>query len=197
MDARGVSFTAPIIPTINSISISTSDTAQRLMTLNWTSTNQNSYSASVSPATTLGSGPFTGSTVTTRYMGSGNVGTTYTHFLTITSSTGNTASSSVSHTPPSAGTAPSTPTGLSNTYSTGPSWTGSWTASTGTTPITYHWVLYQASSSGGLINATASGSTTGTSFTQGMNSGNGLWAYFTVYASNTIGSSSNATSGWA
>lgn len=187
----------PVIPSISSISISTSDTAQRLMTLNWTSTNQSSYSATVSPATTLGSGPFTGTFATTRYMGSGNLGTLYTHSLTITSSTGNTASSSVTHTPPAGATAPSTPTSLSNTYSTGPSWSGSWAASTGTAPITYYWTLYQSASSGGSINATASGNTTGTSFSQSMNSANGLWSYFTVYASNSAGNSTTATSGWA
>jgi len=97
-----------------------------------------------------------------------------------------------------AGVAPSTPTSLINTYSSGPSWAGSWTASaTGTATITYYWTLYQSSSSGGTVNATASGNTTGTSFTQAMNSANGLWAYFTVYASNATGTSGTATSGWA
>lgn len=98
---------------------------------------------------------------------------------------------------PPAGTAPSTPTGLSNSYASGPSWTGSWSASTGTAPITYTWILYQSQSNGGSITATASGSTTGTSFTQSMSSSNGLWAYFTVYASNSIGTSGTATSSWA
>lgn len=97
----------------------------------------------------------------------------------------------------SSGTAPSTPTNLFNQYSGGPTWTGSWTASTGTTPITYYWTLYQSASSGGSITATASGNTTGTSFSQSMNSANGLWAYFTVYASNSAGNSGTATSSWA
>lgn len=97
----------------------------------------------------------------------------------------------------SAGTAPSTPTGLVNTYSSGPSWTGTWNASTGTAPITYYWTLYQSQSNGGPTPITASGSTTSTSFTQAMNSANGLWAYFTVYASNSAGTSGTATSGWA
>ena len=95
------------------------------------------------------------------------------------------------------GTAPSTPTGLSNTYSSGPSWTGSWSASSGTATITYYWTLYQSASNGGSITATASGSTTGTSFTRSMSSANGLWAYFTVYASNSYGTSGTATSSWA
>lgn len=98
---------------------------------------------------------------------------------------------------PAAASAPSTPTGLVNTYSSGPSWTGSWTASTGTAPITYYWELEQAASSGGTITAFASGSTTGTSFTQSMSSSNGLWARFKVVASNSVGSSGTATSGWA
>ena len=100
-------------------------------------------------------------------------------------------------TTPSAGIAPSTPTGLTNTYSSGPSWTGSWSASSGTAPITYYWTLYQSSSNGGSINATASGSTSGTSFSRSMSSSNGLWAYYTVYASNSFGSSGTATSPWA
>jgi len=96
-----------------------------------------------------------------------------------------------------AGTAPSTPTGLSNSYASGPSWTGSWSASSGTATITYFWTLYQSQSNGGSITTTASGSTTGTSFTQSMSSANGLWAYFTVYASNSFGTSGTATSPWA
>lgn len=100
--------------------------------------------------------------------------------------------------PAPSGTAPSTPTGLSNSYASGPSWTGSWSASTGTSPITYYWTLYQSQSNGGAITSTASGSTTGTSFTKSMSSAYGLWAYFTVYAYNsTYGSSGTATSGWA
>lgn len=95
------------------------------------------------------------------------------------------------------GTAPSTPTGLSNSYSSGPSWTGSWNASSGTATITYYWTLYQSQSSGGSITATASGQTTGTSFSKSMSSANGLWAYFTVYARNDYGTSGTATSSWA
>jgi hypothetical protein len=95
------------------------------------------------------------------------------------------------------GVAPSTPTGLNNSYSSGPSWTGSWSASSGTATITYYWTLYQSTSSGGSITATASGSTTGTSFTRSMSSANGLWAYFTVYASNGFGTSGTAQSSWA
>lgn len=189
----------PITPTINSLSVSTSDTAQTLMTVNWTSTNQSSWSISASPATGGASGgsSFSGTSQTSKYVGVGTPGTTYTFTLTITSSTGHTTSQSVNHTPPSGGSAPSTPTGLSNSYSTGPSWTGSWSASTGSGTITYYWTLYQSSSNGGSINATASGNTTGTSFTQAMNSANGLWAYFTVYAQNSSGTSGTATSGWA
>jgi len=98
---------------------------------------------------------------------------------------------------PAGSSAPSTPTGLINTYSSGPSWTGSWNASTGTAPITYYWELYQSASIGGSLTAFASGSTSGTSFTQSMSSANGLWAYFVVVASNSVGSSGTATSEWA
>jgi hypothetical protein len=121
-------------------------------------------------------------------------------WATATNSGGSTVASSAQVGPAAGtptGTAPTTPSGLSNSYSSGPSWTGSWSASSGTAPITYYWSLYQAQTSGGAVTATASGSTTGTSFTQSMNSANGLWAYFTVYANNAYGNSMTATSGWA
>lgn len=133
-----------------------------------------------------------------------NINTVYPNYgwrVVVTASNGvspnGTASASFTINNPASGTAPSTPTGLSNSYSSGPSWTGSWSASTGTSPITYYWTLYQSSSNGGSITATANGSTTGTSFTKAMTSSNGLWAYFTVYASNAYGTSGTATSSWA
>ena len=95
------------------------------------------------------------------------------------------------------GTAPSSPTGLVNSYSAGPTWTGSWTASTGTSPITYYWTLYQSQTNGGAITKTYTGSTTSTSFSKTANSIDGFWAYFAVYASNNFGTSSTVTSGWA
>jgi len=95
------------------------------------------------------------------------------------------------------GNAPSTPTSLQNTYSSGPSWACSWIAPGGSGVITYYWVLRQSASNGGSITATASGNTTGTNFTQAMSSANGLWAYFTVYASNVYGTSSTIASAWA
>ncbi len=133
--------------------------------------------------TNLPSGANGVSIILNMYTGAGLTGTLYQASTTI-------------NVPPAA-SAPSTPTGLVNTYSSGPSWTGSWNASTGTTPITYYWELEQAASSGGTITAFASGSTSGTSFTQSMNPANGLWARFLVVASNSVGSSGTATSNWA
>jgi hypothetical protein len=98
---------------------------------------------------------------------------------------------------PTASSGATTPTGLVNTYSSGPSWTGSWNASNGTPTIYYYWELNQSQTNGGPITAFAYGTTTGTSFTQSMSSANGLWAYFTVNAYNNVGSSGTATSGWA
>lgn len=191
--------TAPVVPSINSLSISTSDTAQTLITVNWSATNQNTWSLSVSPATggSGGGSSFSGTSQTSKYVGVGTAGTTYTFTLTVTSTTGHTASSSVTHTPPSAGTKPTDPTNVTNSYSGGPTWTGTWTASTGTTPITYYWTLYQSATNGGTITAQTSGSTSLATFSQSMNSANGLWAYFTVYASNTVGNSNTIASNWA
>lgn len=122
-------------------------------------------------------------------------------FATASNSTGTSgtvqSSNTITTQAAASGSSPSTPTGLSNSYASGPSWTGSWSASTGTATITYYWTLYQSQSSGGSVTATASGSTTSTSFTKSMSSSNGLWAYFTVYASNSYGTSGTATSSWA
>lgn len=92
---------------------------------------------------------------------------------------------------------PTTPTNLSNSYSSGPTWTGTWSSSGGTGPITYYWTLYQSLTNGGSVTTTASGSTTGNTFTRSMSSSNGLWAYFDVFAVNSNGSSGVAVSGWA
>jgi len=133
--------------------------------------------------TNLPSGASGVSIILNMYTGAGLTGTLYQVSTTINV--------------PAGSSAPSTPTGLINTYSSGPSWTGSWNASTGTAPITYYWELYQSASIGGSLTAFASGSTSGTSFTQSMSSANGLWAYFVVVASNSVGSSGTATSEWA
>jgi len=198
-----VSFTTAalvITPSINSFyadfSSSTSSTVS--LYVYWSATNQASYYLSSSPSLSNLPASGTSSTTDNRYVGIATRGTTYSITLTVTSSTGHSTSQTINYTPPSSGgTAPSTPTGLFNSYSSGPSWTGTWTASTGTAPITYYWTLYQSQSSGGSISAQQSGSTTGTSFTQSMNSAFGLWAYFTVYAQNSVGTSGTATSNWA
>lgn len=93
------------------------------------------------------------------------------------------------------------PQSPSMSYASGPTWTGTWGASaTGTAPITYYWLLQQSTTNGGGtgITAQASGSTTGTSFTQSMDSANGLWARFIIYAYNGPGGqSATVASNWA
>ena len=99
-----------------------------------------------------------------------------------------------------AAVAPSTPTGLVNTYSNsgGPGWTLTWNSSSGTAPINYTWTLYQSNSNGGSTTASTNGSTTGnTTGRIAMNTANGLWAQFYLYANNAAGSSSAAVSSWA
>ena len=99
-----------------------------------------------------------------------------------------------------AAVAPSTPTGLVNTYSAsnGPGWTLTWNSSSGTAPINYTWTLYQSNSNGGSTTASTNGSTTGnTTGRIAMNSANGLWGQFYLYANNAAGSSSAAISSWA
>ena len=133
---------APVVPVINSAYITTSDTAQTLMTLNWSATNQSSWSISVSPSTSQGSS-FSGISQTDRYIGAGAKGTTYTITLTITSVTGHQTSQTVYHTPPAASAAPSAPT---NVNVTGGGYV-TWTAPSGATSYTVEY--YAANSSSG------------------------------------------------
>jgi len=203
--SQSVSFTTnqtALQPAISSLFITNSST---LTYVNWAVNYQDTYSISVSPSTggTGGGSSFSGTADADRqkYIGTHTAGTTYNISLTVTSSTGHSDTESISWTAPGGGggaVAPSAPTNVTNSYATGPTWTGTWTASaTGSTPITYYWTLNQANSNGGSITNTASGSTTSTTFTQSMNSTYGLWAYFTVYASNSAGNSSTVTSNWA
>lgn len=139
-------------------------------------------------------------------------GTTSSISVSVTSKSGSTAggsiSGSASGTNPqtqrqtsvtvTAPVAPSQPTNLLNIYSAGAAWTLTWGASTGTAPITYYWTLYQSLSNGGATTASQFGSTTSTtsSLVQ-MNSANGLWAQFYLYAVNVAGNSTVAISAWA
>lgn len=189
----------PLVPSLSSLSITNSAS---LTYVNWTVDYQDYAVITVSPATG-GAGGGSSFTVTgdadrQKYIGTATAGVTYSISIYVVSSTGHQSSTlSTSYTYGSASVAPSTPTGLQISYASGPSWTGSWTASTGTAPITYFWTLNQSQSQNGTVSQTASGSTTNTTFTKAMDSSFGLWAYFTVYASNSVGTSGSATSGWA
>jgi len=134
-----------IIPTINSFTKSTSDTAQSLISTQWSATNQNTWSISVSPATGGASGgsSFSGTSQTSKYIGQGSPGTTYSITLTITSTTSNTAQSTIYHTVPSGSSTPSTPGTPTLTYvsanNTSTTWgySASWGASSGSGTIEY------------------------------------------------------------
>lgn len=199
-------WTVVVTPSINSLSISTSDTSQTLITVNWTSTNQSSWSISASPATggTSGGSSFSGTTQTSKYVGVGTAGTTYTFTLTITSSSGHTASSSVTHTPPTAATKPSDPTNGGGTYSTGTDYVTNATftsSASGTTPITYYWSVYSGTSSSGPWSLRNSGNISSSSLSttlsipqQSWNQATyGNWSQYNVYAQNGGGSSNTLT----
>ena len=191
--ASGNFAAAPVIPSFSANpSVSSITTSGGV--LSWSSVNQSSYSISA-PGTALDGA--TGFTATSRTFTGLSAGTTYNYTVTIYSSTGNSVSYSSSFTTTASASPPTTPSSLTNTYSSGPTWSGSWAASTGTGTITYYWTLTQSLTNGGSTTATASGSTTSTSFSQLMNSTNGFWARFTVYASNSAGNSATATSSWA
>ena len=131
---------AAVIPTFTSAATVATPTSNG-GTLSWASTNQSSYSISA-PGTSLDGQ--TGFTATSRLFTGGTPGTTYSYTVTITSSTGHTATSSGSFTTTGGGVAPGTPTGATVTGS------GyvSWGASTGSV-ATYEILFYTATDTSG------------------------------------------------
>lgn len=212
--SQSTSFTTsiqPVIPSINSFVLQAENpstgtsidgsTTQSIYAV-WSSTNQSSYSLTISPATggSGGGSSWSGSTATSRYLSLGDRGTTYTATLTITSSTGNTATSTASRTPPSSGTAPSTPTNGGGTFATGTNYVTNATftsSSSGTTPITYSWIVYSSTSSsgpwsyrnGGSIQSSQLSTTLSIPQQSWNQSSFGAWAQYNVAANNNIGSS--------
>jgi hypothetical protein len=182
--------------------------ANKKLRVSWTAaTGATSYDVSWSGGTT---GSASGITATSYEITANNTSSvTFTVTSKVGSTSGGAASAAGSSTEPqtqrqtsvtvtSPAVAPSQPTGLVNTYSTGPGWTLTWNASTGTAPITYYWTLYQSTSSGGSTLASTNGFTTGTSSgLVSMNGLNGYWAQFYLYASNSAGTSPTSFSSWA
>jgi len=196
------SLTTPalqVTPSINSLFISTSDTAQTLMTVNWTSTNQSSWSLSVSPSTGGASGgsSWSGTSQTNRYIGVGSGGVTYTATLTITSSTGHQVQAQTTHTPVGSSQPPSTPGTPTLTYvsanNTETTWgySATWGASSGSGTI-----QYQIDGLGNNGNTATLGlySTNSASFNLSRNSN--LWQ-IRVRATNNNGSSWSSYSGYS
>ena len=155
-----------IIPSITSFTKSTSDTAQSLISTQWTATNQSTWSISVSPATGGASGGsyFSGTSQTSKYIGQGSAGTTYSITLTITSTTNDTAQSTIYHTVPSAVSTPSTPGTPTLTYvsanNTSTTWgySATWGASTGSGTILYQIdALGSAGGTGTISNLSGTG----------------------------------------
>lgn len=190
-----------VTPSINSFSITWSDTARTLMTAEWTSTNQSSYSLSVSPSTGGGAGgsSWSGSTQTSRYMGVGTAGTTYTATLTITSSTGHQTSAQTTHFVPSGGgsstpSAPGTPTltyvSANNTDTTW-GYSATWPASSGSGTIQYQ---IDALGNAGGTGTLGLYSTNSATFNLSKNSN--LWQ-IRVRATNNSGSTWSSYSGYS
>jgi hypothetical protein len=155
--------TAAVIPTVTDVTASSITSSGA--TISWTSTNQSSYSLSG-----VGPSALTGTTVTSRAVGGLSSSTSYTAQVTVTSSTGNTASSSVNFTTLSAFVTPTV--GVPSSFSFGRFNTGgsrqgvNWcwnhgsasgsvdTAYGGGSGITgYDWEIYTAPSGGAAINS--------------------------------------------
>ena len=135
---KGFTVNAPITPITPTISMSANTgIGQTAGTINWTSTNQSTWSST---------GTFSGSGTTEKTLAKTGLtaGTTYTGTVTVTSSTGHTASANYSLTTTSAATVPantSQPT-LSGGLAVGSTFTfgvGSWSGS----PTSYDLRLYR------------------------------------------------------
>ena len=155
--------TAAVIPTVTDVTASSITSSGA--TISWTATNQSSYSLSG-----VGPSALTGTTVTSRAVGGLSSSTSYTAQVTVTSSTGNTASSSVNFTTLSAFVTPTV--GVPSSFSFGRFNTGglrqgvNWCWNHGSASgsvdtafgdgsgITgYEWEIYTAPSGGAAINA--------------------------------------------
>lgn len=211
--SASTSFTTtatPIIPVIGSFTVTNSSS---LTYLNWTLTGGNQARAdfTASPATGgAGGGSSFSTTIASdrqKYVGIATSGTTYTFGITVTSTTGHTASTSTTYTYGTAATAPATPTNGSGTYSQGTNYVTNATftsSASGTTPITYYWSVFSSLTSGGgssgyTNSGSFSSSNLSTSLSIPQQSWNqttyGNWANYSVYASNSAGTS--GTLSWA
>jgi fibronectin type 3 domain-containing protein len=181
--------TAPSVPT-NLIASSASST----VTLNWSASTgsapvtYNVYRGTTSGgegATPIATGipatSFTDNTVTN--------GTTYFYDVAATNSVGTSAHSvQASATPQVTGTAPTTPTAV--TAAAGNSTVAlSWTASTGSTPITYN--VFRGTTTGGESATAVATGITATNFTD-TGLANGTEFFYVVSAMNSIGSSAKS-----
>lgn len=92
------------IPTINS-GPTAGSIGNTSASISWTSSSQSSYSISLSPS--VSGSPFTGTTATSRSVTGLTAGTSYTATLTVSSSTGDTSSGSVSFSTTGGNVAPS------------------------------------------------------------------------------------------
>jgi uncharacterized repeat protein (TIGR02543 family) len=169
-----------VYPTISS-TLGVSSTTTTSAVISWAQTNA-SYDY-LNGSTYLGlatSTTLTGLSPSTAYSG----------YVTVYSTTGDTATGYYSFTTASAGVKPSAPTGLygSNDYSPhgGHFY---YTASSGTAPITYYFTVTRSTTLNGTYSAYSSSSTAGTSILVSTT------GYFkcSVYASNAYGSSSTVS----
>lgn len=134
--SAGYSFTvtaAPKIPTISNVTASSITNSGA--TISWSSTNQETYSISG-----VGPSALTGTTATTRAVGGLSASTQYTAQVTITSSTGHTASGQVTFTT----SAPATPGsisvfGVTAVKSATRAIRGSWSSSRSGTNTSFMW----------------------------------------------------------
>jgi hypothetical protein len=131
---KAFTVNAPVTPITPTISMSANTgVGQTAGTINWTSTNQSTWSST---------GTFSGSGTTEKTLAKTGLtaGTTYTGTVTVTSSTGHTASANYSLTTTSAATKLATPTGLSATTTRTDGINISWNAVSG---AAYYGVWYR------------------------------------------------------
>jgi len=183
----GCTASAPSAPTsLNATAASSSQ-----INLSWTASTTSGVTYSVFRSTTSGFAPSVSNQITsgltgTTYSDTGlSASTTYYYIVEAVNCAGSAASGQASATTSSGVTAPTVPTGLAATAGNA-TVTLTWTASTGTMPITYN--VYRGTTSGGEgTTPVATGITTASYTDTGLN--NGTTYYYEVSASNSVGTS--------
>jgi len=182
---------APVAPT----SLSATAVSSSQINLSWTASTTSGVTYSVFRSTSAGFTPSTSNQIASGLTGTTDsdtglaASTTYYYIVQAVNCAGTASSSQANATTLSGVTAPSIPTGLTATPGNA-SVLLSWTASTGTAPITYS--IYRGTSSGGESGTPIAANLSATNYTDtGLT--NGTTYYYQVTATNSVATSGDST----